>query len=180
MRVASLIMLILAVSYTQQAQGVCVFDLDSTLILVKDRSLSRAAVKACEDAGYKLAINTAEPSGLCLAWSMIQDAPKSGVSYGENVPKSMWMCRGFHFFQKNAKIANMKTAMAYYKTTKECMVLYDDNAGNVKAVIGAGFQGMNINHDGQGISAADGAAGLAKLKGCDGVAKTQKKFLKNH
>jgi hypothetical protein len=172
MRVASLIMLILAVSYSQQAQGVCVFDLDGTLILNKDKSLSKAAVKACEDAGYKLAINTAEPNGFCLAWSKFQNAPRSGVSYGKNVPKEMWMCRGLHFHQTKSKIANMVKAMAYYKTTKECMVLYDDNAGNVEAVIGAGFQGMHINHDGQGISAADGAAGLAKLKGCDGFAKT--------
>ncbi len=89
MRVASFIMLILAVSYSQQAQGVCVFDLDGTLIGVKNTSLSRMAVKACEDAGYKLAVNTAEPSGLCAAWRVIQNAPRSGVSYGENVPKKM-------------------------------------------------------------------------------------------
>jgi phosphoglycolate phosphatase-like HAD superfamily hydrolase len=94
MRVALLIMLVLAVSYSQQAQGVCVFDLDGTLIGVKNTSLSRMAVKACEDAGYKLAVNTAEPSGLCAAWRVIQNAPRSGVSYGENVPKKMWMCRG--------------------------------------------------------------------------------------
>jgi hypothetical protein len=94
MRVGSLIMLVLAVSYSQQAQGVCVFDLDSTLIGVKNTSLSRMAVKACEDAGYKLAVNTAEPSGLCAVWRLIKNAARSGVSYGENVPKKMWMCRG--------------------------------------------------------------------------------------
>jgi hypothetical protein len=180
MKVASLIMLLLAVSYSQQAQGVCVFDLDGTLIGVKNTSLSRAAVKACEDAGYKLAINTAEPSGLCALWRVIKNAPRSGVSYGKNVPKKMWMCRGLNLWSTKSKIANMKTAMAYYKTTKKCMVLFDDNAENVKAVTGAGFQGIQINRSGQGISFDDRAAGLAKLKGCDGRAKTPSRFLKTY
>jgi phosphoserine phosphatase len=86
MRVASLIMLILAVSYSQQAQGVCVFDLDRTLIGVEDKRLSRAAVKACEDMGYKLAINTAAPSGLCDVSRVFHNMGRSGVIYGKNVP----------------------------------------------------------------------------------------------
>jgi hypothetical protein len=86
MRVASLIMLILAVSYSQQAQGVCVFDLDRTLIGVEDKRLSRAAVKACEDMGYKLAISTTTPSGLCGLSHYLHNMISAGVSYGKNVP----------------------------------------------------------------------------------------------
>ena len=60
MSVGYLIMLMLAVGYSQQAQGVCVFDTDSTLTNVINKNLSRAAVKACEDREYKIAINTAD------------------------------------------------------------------------------------------------------------------------
>jgi hypothetical protein len=97
---------------------------------------------------------------------MIKHENASGVIYGGNIPKKMWMCRGWHLVEKNAKIANMKRAMSYYHTTKECLVLFDNSIKNVGAVIGAGFHGIQVNHDGQGISAADSAAGLAKLKGC--------------
>jgi hypothetical protein len=167
------------VSYSQQAQGVYVFDLDFNLISYR-ATRSAQAVKACEDAGYKLAVNTAEHSALCVASRKIKDAARSGVSYGENVPKNMWMCKGWHLFASGSKIANMKTAMAYYKTTKECMVLFDDKAQNVVAVSGAGFQAIQVNHSGQGISFAEKAAGLAKLKGCDGRAKTPSRFLRTH
>jgi hypothetical protein len=172
MKVASLIMLILAVSYSQQAQGVCVFALDKTLMGVKDKGLSRAAVKACEKMGYKIAINTALPSGLCGLSRLLHNFGKAGVTYGKNVKKDMWMCRGWHMCGQKAKIANMKTAMGFYNTTKECMVLYDDNAKNVKSVIGAGFQAIKVNHDKQGISAAESAAGLAMLKSCYGCTYT--------
>jgi hypothetical protein len=86
MRVASLIMLILAVSYSQQCQGVCVFALDKTLVGVEDKRLSRAAVKACENMGYKLAISTTTPSGLCGVQRMLHGMISAGVSYGKNVP----------------------------------------------------------------------------------------------
>jgi hypothetical protein len=178
MRVASLIILVLAVSYSYQAQGVCVFDLDGTLTGVKNTSLTTQAVKACEDAGYKLAVNTAETNGLCALARVIQKGYRSGVSYGENVPKKMWMCRGWHLTSKGSKIANMKTAMAYYKTTKQCMVLFDDKAENVKAVTSAGFQGIQVNINGQGISFGEKRAGLAKLKGCNGRAKNRLRFLR--
>jgi hypothetical protein len=173
MRVASLIMLILAVSYSQQAQGVCVFDLDRTLIGVEDKDLSRAAVKACEEMGFKLAINTTTPSGLCGLKRFFHDLISAGVSYGKNVPNDMWMCRGMNFRGKKAKTDNMKTAMEFYNTTKECMVLYDDNAKDVRYVNHAGFQAIKVNHDSQGISAAESAAGLAMLKGCFGCKPTE-------
>jgi hypothetical protein len=143
------------------------------LIGVKDKGLSRAAVKACEGMGYKLAINTAGPSGLCFLWRLMHNMGKVGVSYGENVPSKMWMCRGWNLRSKKSKIKNMKTAMGFYKTTKECMVLYDDVAKNVRYVIAAGFQAIKVNHDSQGISAAESAAGLAKLKGCYSCARTK-------
>jgi hypothetical protein len=120
MRSASVIILILAVSYSQQAQGVCVFDLGSTLTNVMNKNLSKAAVKACEDREYKIAINTAECSVFCQMMRMVRHEDTSGVTYGGNVPKKMWMCRGWNLLEKSAKIANMKKAMLYYHTTKEC------------------------------------------------------------
>jgi hypothetical protein len=78
------------------------------------------------------------------------------------------MCRGWNLSGRKAKAANMKTAMRFYNTTKKCMVLFDDNAKNVKYVIGKGFQALKVNHNSRGISAAESAAGLAMLKGCNG------------
>jgi hypothetical protein len=173
MRVASLIMLILAVSYSQQAQGVCVFDLDRTLVGVRDKDLSRAAVKACEDMGFKLAINTTTPSGLCSLMRFLHGMEGAGLHYGKNVPNDMWMCRGWNFRGKKAKTENMRTAMDFYKTTKECMVLYDVNAKDVRYVNHAGFQAIKVNHNKKGISAAESAAGLAMLKGCFGCVSTE-------
>jgi hypothetical protein len=170
-------MLVLAVNYSQQAQGVYVFDLDFNLISYR-ATRSAQAVKACEDAGYKLALNTAVANGLCGAKAVIKNAPKSGMSCGENVPKEMWMCRGKHLTSTGAKIANMKTAMAYYKTTKECMVYFDAKEDDVEAVTGAGFKGILVSLSGQGIVFAEREYGLAMIKGCDGRANTTSRFLK--
>jgi hypothetical protein len=63
--------------------------------------------------------------------------------------------------------------MGYYSTKKQFMVLFDDDATNVRYVIGAGFKALIINKDSQGISAAESAEGLAMLEGCDGGAQTE-------
>jgi hypothetical protein len=85
----------------------------------------------------------------------------------------MWMCRGWRLREKKAKISNMKTAMGYYRTTKQCMVLFDDDATNVRYVIGARFNAIRVSNDAQGISAAESAEGLAMLESCDGGAQTE-------
>jgi hypothetical protein len=123
--------------------------------------------------GYKLAINTAQPTGLCCFIRMVQNTERAGVVYGKNVPTKMWMCRGWRLREKKAKISNMKSAMAYYRTTKKCMVLFDDDATNVRYMIGAGFNAVKVSIDAVGISAAESAEGLAMLEGCDCGAKTE-------
>jgi hypothetical protein len=67
----------------------------------------------------------------------------------------------------------MKTVLGYYRTTKQCMVLFDDDATNVRYVIGVGFNAVRVSNDAQGISAAESAVGLAMLEGCDGGAQTE-------
>merc|ERR1712142_471018 len=44
---------------------VCVFDIDGTLLNGADPDLSRAAISACKDHGYNLAVNTAESQSSC-------------------------------------------------------------------------------------------------------------------
>jgi hypothetical protein len=53
------------------------------------------------------------------------------------------------------------------------MVLFDDDATNVRYVIGAGFKALIVYKDSQGISAAESAEGMAMLEGCDGGAETE-------
>ena len=172
---ASLLIIMLALNYSQQTRGVCVFDLDGTLIMVKNKQLSRDAVKACRDKGFGIAINTAEPTPICSVWQWVQGAKDAGVEKGVNVPTEMWMCRGMHLHKTSGKIANMKTAMKYYNSSAACMVLFDDKTSNVSAIRGAGFKAQQINRDGQGISASELTTALNQIRGCSGGRRLSRK-----
>ena len=66
--------------------GVCVFDIDNTLLDV-DENLSKAAIARCKNEGYKLAINTAEPPAVCRF-----DNVDRLAALGLTIPKEVWLC----------------------------------------------------------------------------------------
>ena len=112
------------------------YDIDGTLLGV-DKSRSNAAVKACEAAGYKLALDTAEPPGVCEAWAGWR-LESVGLYINKNLPWDMFQCRA-HFHKGKSKVTNMVNAMNYYGSNKSCTLLFDDNQDNINAVLGAGF-----------------------------------------
>ena len=54
--------LLLGLSFFHASDKICVFDIDGTTLNDVDTNLSRAAIQACKDAGFKLGVNTAETS----------------------------------------------------------------------------------------------------------------------
>jgi hypothetical protein len=147
---------------TLAARGVCVFELDNTLLGVKE-GLSRAAIAACKSKGYALGINTAAPSAVCKF-----DNVDRLKALGLSVPKAAWLCSGNLPTTPQNKLRNMGKIQVVYGSTKTCTLLFDNTKANTDYLTQNGFPAVQVNTDDKGISSKNLAHAMDKLKGCDG------------
>jgi len=140
---------------------VCVFDIDGTLLNGVDESLSRAAIQACKDKGYSLAVNTAENKNEC--------AGNRGrlAALGLSVPDQVYTCLS-NYDWGTSKSLNMRTISSYYTSPSKCTLLFDDNQGNIDAVKKSGWLGQKIHNSRSqpGISPSELQQALAQLANC--------------
>ena len=146
---------------TYGSGGVCVFDLDGTVIGV-DASLSRGAIEVCKQEGFALAVNTAESySGCSYNRARVE-------SLGLQVPDDVYLC-----YEEDAggvvesKLENMYTIARYYGSSKSCTLLFDDTGANIKYVSENGFAAQQVDTEDDGISKGELQSGLAQLQGCN-------------
>jgi len=140
---------------------VCVFDIDGTLLNNADENLSRAAIQACKDAGYLLAVNTAEDNSQCQA-----NKPKL-AALGLTCPDEVYTCLT-NYDWSISKPSNMRTISGYYDSPSKCTLLFDDYQPNIDAVKKAGWLGQKVHSSRNGISPDELQSALSQLAKCGG------------
>ena len=119
-------------------QRVCVFDIDGTTLQAGCTSAGPAyAIQQCYENGYSIAINTAESSDQAKANKdnlVAIGVPRSVV---DNPATYRSMLSGFD--KPGSKVQNMFDIMGYTGAKQGCVLLFDDEKGNVDAVNKAGF-----------------------------------------
>merc|ERR1719219_409045 len=144
---------------TGSGKPVCVFDIDGTLLNGVDTNLSKAAINACKDQGYNLAVNTAENDNQCAG------NRRKLRDLGLDVPDEVYTCLSNPNWSIS-KPLNMGTISKYYGSAPKCTLLFDDYQGNIDAVKKAGWSGQKVHSSQSGISPSELLAGLDQLADC--------------
>jgi len=148
-------------------QRVCVFDIDGTTLQAGCTSAGPAyAIQQCYENGYSIAINTAESSDQAKANKdnlVAIGVPRSVV---DNPATYRSMLSGFD--KPGSKVQNMFDIMGYTGAKQGCVLLFDDEKGNVDAVNKAGFPTVRAGTQGCLLSMDEVWNGLQTLATCGG------------
>jgi len=178
----------LLVSVIVNGAPVCVFDIDQTLTRQPLASASSCgvsslpagsdlrlpavyaseAISACYDAGFNLAIATAEAKILAEA-----SIPWLTDLSGNRFNSSFFASPAFGYGASN-KTDMLLAIQQYYQVSSSCVVLFDDQMSNVNTAIGLGMIGQETSSacggnnsfclTACGIEQSEFESGLAKLK----------------
>eukprot|EP00940_MAST-03C_sp_MAST-3C-sp2_P003232 g3232.t1 len=151
---------------------VCVFDLDNTVLGVS-QPRAMVAVEACKEAGYALAVNTAESSEACAS------NRERVASLGIDCSNDVYLCYedGADSVTRS-KLDNMEKISQFYDTSPACTLLFDDRAETVRFVSENGFASQHVNEDGDGISKNELASAMRTLLNCDTESASIVKYLR--
>ena len=149
---------------TLAARGVCVFEINNTLLNVSE-SLSKAAIAACKSKGYGLGINTvsSKTQKVDIPMEKLVAMGLKGLDHA-----NAWLFHGPIRTIQQDKFVNMSKLSKFYGSTNACTLLFDNDKKIVDFLNEKGFAAVQVNTDGQGISSKNLADAMDRLKNCDG------------
>ena len=153
------------------SRGVCVFDLDGT-VLCRSPAQAKAAVAACTAAGLGLGVNTAEDFALLSRNAeTVEGLGFPSWVLRSNATQYLGSAKRRRFGHGEAghaaaKVEGMAQIAAFYGAPTRCVLLFDDLSSNTEAVVAAGFAAVQVSQDVCGITSSHVQDAIAQLAAC--------------